>query len=409
MQEKELVGAVPRLPHRKEHKMEVPYCDLKMQYSALREEMLEAFDRVCRSTSFILGEEVVQFEKEFADYCGVEYCVALNSGTSALHLALLAVGAGPGDEIITTPNTFIATAEAISYTGATPVFVDTDPKTANIDPGLLEAAVTARTKAILPVHLYGRPADLDPILEIAGKYHLPLIEDCCQAHGARHGSRRVGGFGRAGAFSFYPGKNLGAYGEGGALVTNDHEIAEFARAMRDHGQQQRYFHNYVGYNYRMDGFQGAVLRIKLRHLDYWTQKRRQLARIYRTMLAGTCLEMPVDNEGVETVYHVFAVYVDDRDRVRVQLEAKGIQTGIHYPQPIHLQNAYTSLGYPRGSFPNAERACERVLSLPLFPEMTAAQAEYVATALAEIVEHNAPETAASQELLPEECVVPAAL
>lgn len=257
--------------------MIVPYADLKGQYAKLRQEILAALDRVGSKAAFVLGEEVSEFEREFAAFCEVKHCVALNSGTSALHLALLGVGVQPGDEVITTPNTFIATAEAISYTGAKPAFVDIDPRTANIDPGKIAAAVTSRTRAILPVHLYGLAADMDPILVIATQHKLAVIEDACQAHGARYRGKRVGSIGRAGAFSFYPAKNLGAYGEGGALTTNDDALAAQARALRSHGESRRYFHDAIGFNYRMDGFQGAVLRVKLLQLERWNARRAALA------------------------------------------------------------------------------------------------------------------------------------
>ena len=365
--------------------MKVPYFDLKTQYAAMREEVLAALDRVCQNASFILGEEVAQFEKEFAAHCEVKHCVALNSGTSALHVALLAAGVGAGDEVITTPNTFIATAEAISYTGAKPVFVDIDPATANIDPRLIARAITPRTKAILPVHLYGRPAAMDAILDIAVRQRLAVIEDACQAHGARYRGKRVGGLGLAAAFSFYPTKNLGGYGEGGALTTNDERVAQLARSLRDHGAVCRYTHERVGYNYRMDGFQGAVLRIKLKQLAGWTAKRQELARQYRKHLANARVELPNDDSRDECVYHLFAVYVDSRDAVRAELEARGVQTAVHYPTPLSLQKAYAGLGCRPGSFPQAERACERVICLPMFPELTLEQAEYGAKTLAEIV------------------------
>ena len=365
--------------------MKVPYFDLKAQYGDLRDEILAALDRVCRNAYFILGEEVTEFEKEFAEYCEVKHCVALNSGTSALHLALVAADVGPGDEVITTANTFIATAEAISYTGARPVLVDIDPATANIHPEWIEGAITNRTKAIIPVHLYGRPADLESILKIGEGRGLAVIEDACQAHGARFRGKRIGGFGLAAAFSFYPGKNLGAYGEGGALTTNDDRIAGLARALRCHGETSRYTHEHIGYNYRMDGFQGAVLRVKLKHLDAWTARRREVARVYRERLAGARVDLPRDDPRGESVYHLFVVYIDGRDAVRSALDARGVGTAVHYPGPVHLQTAYASLGYRPGSFPNTERACNRVLSMPLFPEMTTEQAEYAADRLAEIV------------------------
>jgi dTDP-4-amino-4,6-dideoxygalactose transaminase len=365
--------------------MYVPYFDLKAQYVGLRDEIMAALDRVCRSASFILGPEVAAFEEEFAAYCETKHCVGLNTGTSALHLALLAAGVRPGDEVIATPNTFIATAEAISYAGARPVFVDIDPATANIDPARIEAAITSRTKAIIPVHLYGRPADLDAIVKIGQSYGVAVIEDASQAHGARVRGKRVGGFGLAAAFSFYPGKNLGAYGEGGALTTNDDRVAELARTLRDHGQRRRFHHGVVGYNYRMDGFQGAVLRVKLRHLDEWTVRRREIAHLYRNLLSDACVALPQDSPNVESVYHLFVVYAEDRDVVRTALESRGIQTAIHYPRPVHLQNAYASLGHQPGSFPHTEWACDRVFSMPLFPEMTTEQVEYVAETVAEVV------------------------
>ena len=370
--------------------MNVPYFDLKSQYEDIREEVLAALDRACRDASFILGGEVSAFEREYAEYCEVKHCVALNSGTSALHLALVAAGVGRGDEVITSPNTFIATAEAISYTGATPVFVDVDPMTGNIDPQRFEAAMTPRTKAIIPVHLYGRPADLDAIVLLSEKFSLALIEDACQAHGARWRGRRVGGFGLAAAFSFYPGKNLGAYGEGGALTTNDDRVADLARVLRDHGQTRRYYHDHIGWNYRMDGFQGAVLRVKLRHLDAWTKRRLAIVRVYSDLLAGSGVRVPHDDARGDSVYHLFVAWVENRDAVRATLEARGVQTAIHYPVPVHLQKAYETLGHARGSFPCTELAADQVLSMPLFPEMTLEHAEYAARTLAEVVENVTP-------------------
>ena len=364
--------------------MEVPYFDLTAQYELLRAEITAAIDDVCGKAAFILGEQVEQFEHGFAEYCGVKHCVALNSGTSALHLALLAAGIGAGDEVITTSDTFIATAEAIHYTGATPVFVDIHPSTANIDPAQIEKAITPRTRAIIPVHLYGRPADLDAIAEIAHRRRLTLIEDACQAHGARYHGKRVGGFGQSAAFSFYPGKNLGAYGEGGALTTNDDEIAKLARSLRSHGETSRYQHAYIGYNYRMDGFQGAVLNVKLEHLDEWTAKRQEYAALYRQLLADAPVDLPEDAPDVDCVYHLFVVYVNQRDKVRSELADRGVQTAVHYPKPVHLQGAFQHLGYHPGSLPHAERACERVLSMPIFPEMSREQVEYAARALVEV-------------------------
>ncbi len=363
----------------------VPYFDLKAEYASLRDEILPALDRVCRNATFILGEEVERFEKQFAAFCEVKHCIALNSGTSALHLGLLALGVQPGDEVITTPNTFLATAEAITYCGARPVFVDIDPATGNLDPARIERAITRATKAILPVHLYGRLADMDAIDEIAARFKLTVLEDAAQAHGARYRGRRAGSLSQAAAFSFYPSKNLGAYGEGGALTTNDDRIAEFARAARNHGQSNRYEHEFVGYNYRMDGFQGAVLQIKLSHLEEWNARRRELAAIYRRLLADVRVDIPQDDRRDESAYHLFVIYLNERDCVRRLLADRGVETVVHYPRPLHLQPAYATLGIPEGSLPHAELACERVLSLPLFPNLQIDQVEFVATALREIV------------------------
>lgn len=364
---------------------EVPYYDLKQQYASLRTEILEAIDRTCRNTAFSLGDEVTSFEKEFASYCETRHCIALNSGTSALHLALLAAGVGPGDEVITTPNTFIATAEAIAYAGAKVVFADIDPCTANLDPLLAEAAVTSRTKAILPVHLYGRAADMDAFEKIADAHNLALIEDAAQAHGARFRGRRIGAFGVCAAFSFYPSKNLGAYGEAGAITTNDDRVAQYCRAARSHGEIRRYFHDFIGYNYRMEGFQGAVLRVKLRHLDDWSARRKAIARRYRENLSGIALTLPQDDPRDECAYHLFVIYVENRDSLQAELKNAGIGTAVHYPLPLHLQKALAHLGYKRGDFPHAEHACERALALPLFPELTEEQVDYVCDSLRAII------------------------
>jgi len=362
----------------------IPFLDLKAEYGALREEILAALDRVCRNATFVLGPEVEAVESQFAAFCETKYCVALNSGTSALHLGLLALGVQPGDEVITTPNTFLATAEAITYCGAHPVFVDIDPATANLDPKLIERAVTRKTKVILPVHLYGRPADMDPILEIASRHGLCVLEDACQAHGARYRGRRVGSIGRAAAFSFYPTKNLSACGEGGAIATNDERVAQFARAARNHGQTSRYEHEFVGYNYRMEGIQGAVLQVKLKHFPQVAARHAEIAREYRRLLAGARLEIPHDDPRDECSYHVFAIYVDRRDDVRRELAARGIETAVHYPRPLHLQPAYAAFGIPRGTLPHAERACDRVLGLPIYPTLDSNQVEYIANAVREI-------------------------
>jgi dTDP-4-amino-4,6-dideoxygalactose transaminase len=365
--------------------MRVPVLDLKAEYAELRDEILPALDRVCRSSAFVLGEEVEAFEREFADFCGTKHCVGLSSGTAALHLGLLALGVQADHEVITTPNTFLATAEAITYCGAVPVFVDIDPATANLNPKLIERAITPRTRAILPVHIYGRPADMDPIREIAARHNLRVLEDAAQAHAARYRGRRAGALAHAGVFSFYPTKNLGTYGEGGALTTDDDQIANFARAARTHGQTARYEHEFVGYNYRMQGFQAAVLRIKLRRLCAWTARRQEIAREYRRLLAVARLDLPADDPRDECVYHQFVIYVNNRNAVVAQLAAREIETVVHYPRPVHLQPAYSSLGLPPGTFPNAERACERALSLPLHPGLTSEQISYVASSVREIV------------------------
>src|SRR5271163_111894 len=363
----------------------VPLLDLQSEYAELRDEILPALDRVCKSATFVQGPEVEAFEREFADFCGSKHCVALSSGTAALHLGLLALGVQSGDEVITTPNSFLATAEAITYCGARPVFVDIDPATANIDPKRIERAITPRTRAIVPIHLYGRPADMKPIREIASRHTLRVLEDAAQAHAARYHCERVGSLGHAAAFSFYPTKNLGAYGEGGALATNDDQIANFARAARSHGQTARYDHEFVGYNYRMHGMVGAVLRIKMRYLEAWTARREEIAREYRRMLEGARVEMPLDDPRDECVYHQFVIYVKNRGAVMAQLAERGIETTVHYPRPLHLQTAYSSLGYPPGTFPLSERACEHVLSLPIFPQMTAEQVSYVGGSVVEVV------------------------
>lgn len=365
--------------------MKVPFLDFKAECAELRGEILPALDRVCEKGAFVQGEEVEAFEREFAEFCGTKHCVALSSGTAGLHLGLLALGVQQGHEVITTPNTFIATAEAITYCGARPVFVDIDPCTANIDPKLIDRAVTPRTRAIIPVHLYGRPADMDPIREIAVQRNIRVLEDAAQAHGSLYRGRGVGSIGNAGAFSFYPTKNLGAYGEGGALTTNDDQIAKFARAARSHGQTARYEHEFVGYNYRMQGFQGAVLRIKLTRLSAWTTKRREVAAEYRRLLTGAKLEIPQDDPRDQCVYHQFVIYADNRGSVIQHLAERGIETAIHYPKPLHLQPAYSSLGYPAGTFPHAERACERVLSLPIYSTLTPEQVKYVGDSVREIV------------------------
>jgi dTDP-4-amino-4,6-dideoxygalactose transaminase len=359
----------------------IPYLDLNAQYHTIRSEVLTALEAICESSRFAQGPPTAEFERSFAAYCGVHHCVSLNSGTSALHLALRCLNIGPGDKVIPVPFTFIATVWAISYVGAKPVFVDIDPARRTLDPSKLEAAITARTKAILPVHLYGMPADMAPIRAIADKHGIPVVEDAAQAHGARYQGRRVGQFGCMACFSFYPGKNLGAYGEGGATVTNREEFARRATQLRDHAQRERYYHDEIGYNYRMDSFQGAVLGIKLKHLDAWNAARAVHAQRYAELLQGSHATAPATFPDSECVWHCYVVEVENRDRVREKLTAAGVGTGLHYPVPIHLQKVYAHLGYKRGDFPVSERLAARCLSLPMYAELTEAQIQTVAHAL----------------------------
>lgn len=362
----------------------IPVIDLQAQYQSIKTEIDEAVLRVLDSSQFVLGEEVAAFEREFARFCDTSDAVAVNSGTSALHLALLAAGIGPGDEVITVPFTFIATIAAIQYTGARPVLVDIDPRTYTIDPALIARAVTPRSKAIVPVHLYGQPADMDPILELARSRGLQVIEDAAQAHGAEYRGRRCGSLGDLAGFSFYPGKNLGAYGEGGAVVTSNPEHAHRIRVLRDWGQERRHEHVLKGFNYRMDGIQGAILRVKLRRLEDWTEARRRHAVEYGRRFSGGELVTPYARVDCRHVYHVYAVRVRRRDACREHLRTNGIQTGVHYPIPAHLQPAYGDLGYRRGDFPVAEAVAADVLSLPMFPELREQQIAAVAETLAAV-------------------------
>ena len=355
----------------------VPYLDLAAQIRALRPELDAAIGRVLDTCGFVLGPEVAQFERDFASYCGTAHCVALNSGTTALHLAAQILGVGPGDEVITTPFTFAATSWAISYVGARPVYVDVDPDTYNLSPKAVEQAITSRTKALLPVHLYGHPCDLDALLAISRRHGIPLIEDAAQAHGATYGGRRVGGFGSASCFSFYPAKNLGACGEAGALLTNDAALAAHARSLREHGSKVRYHHDEVGYNYRMEGMQGAVLNVKLKYLEQWTTARRRLARRYTGLLAGSGLQLPVERPGVESAWHLYVVRHPRRDALKDWLEKNGVGSAVHYPIPLHLQACYSSLEYEPGDLPESERASREVLCLPIYPELTEEQQQRV--------------------------------
>lgn len=360
----------------------VPFVDLPAQYRNLKPEIDAAVLRVLESGRFALGPEVAEFEREFASYVGARHAVAVNSGTSALHLALLALGIRAGDEVITTPMTFIATAAAIRYVGATPRFVDIAPGTYTIDPALIEGAITPRTRAILPVHLYGQMAAMDDILSVAARHHLPVIEDAAQAHGTKDEQGRLAGsLGRAGCFSFYPTKNLGACGEGGILVTNDEAIASKSRTLRDWGQAARYQHTLLGYNYRMDGIQGAILRVKLRHLERWIEARRAHAAQYRLLLSKADVRLPDERPGTRHVFHLYAVRSTQRDALRRHLDAAGIQTGVHYPVPLHLQPVFADLGHRPGDCPVAESLAAEQLSLPMFAELTATQIREVAVAV----------------------------
>ena len=363
--------------------MSVPFVDLKQQYAGIRQEIMAAVAKVFDSGQFVLGKEVEAFEDEFAAFCGVQHAVAVNSGTSALHLALLAAGVGPGDEVITVPCTFVATVAAIVYAGATPVFIDVDPVTYTMDTTQIEAALTPQTKALLPVHLYGNPADMDPILEVAGRYGLAVIEDAAQAHGAEYKGRRCGSIGDLGCFSFYPGKNLGAYGEGGIVTTDDSEFVRKIRMLRDWGAEKKYEHVLKGFNYRMEGVQGGILRVKLRYLEQWTEARRAHAASYARILSGAGLTIPEELPGNRHVYHVYAILTTRRNELMRALNGRGVQTGIHYPYPIHLLPAYSDLNYGAGEFPVSERIAVEELSLPMFAELTEAQIEEVGAAISE--------------------------
>jgi len=359
----------------------IPFVDLKAQYAAIKPEVDRAIAGVLENCDFVLGRDVAAFEKEFAEYCDSDHGIGVNTGTSALHLALLAAHVGPGDEVITVPFTFVATVSAIVYTGATPVFVDIDPTTFTIDPDAIEAAVTRRTKAIIPVHLYGQTADMDRVLAVARRHRLTVIEDAAQAHGAEYNGRRAGSLGDIACFSFYPGKNLGAYGEGGMVVTDNPQYVRAIRMLRDWGAERKYHHVLKGYNYRLETIQAAVLRVKLRYIEKWTEARRSAAARYDRLLADSGIATPRAMAYARHVYHIYAVRTKRRAAWQEALAAQGIQTGIHYPTPVHLLPAFEDLGYRAGQFPHSERAANEVLSLPMYPEITPAQCEAVATAL----------------------------
>lgn len=356
----------------------IPLVDLKEQFQPLKREIMAEIEGVLDKMQLFLGENVYQLEREFADYCGVRFAVGVGSGTDALHLSLRAVGVGHGDEVITVANTFIATAEAIVQAGARPVFVDIDAETYTMDPTKVEAAITERTKAIIPVHLYGHPADMDRIMAIARKHGLRVIEDACQAHGAEYKGLKVGTIGDAGAFSFYCSKNLGAYGEGGMMVTKDRDIATRVQMLRDHGQSSKYQHVVMGTNSRLDELQSAILRVKLRHLDKWNTMRRALAAEYNRQLFGIEeIVPPTERAYAEHVYHLYVIRTPDREGLRAWLRKHNIATGIHFPIPVHLQQAWLAAGFSGGSLPVTESTSQEILSLPMYPELTVDQVHYI--------------------------------
>ena len=357
---------------------QVPFVDLGAQYRTIEGEIGEATSRVIQQSDFILGREVSLFEEEFAAFCEAKYAIGVDSGTSALELALRAYDIGPGDEVITAANSFIASALAISHAGARPILVDVDPSTYTVDVSAIEKAITPRTKAVIPVHLYGHPAHMNPIRELADKHGLVIIEDACQAHGTRYKGRREGSLGHAAAFSFYPGKNLGAYGDGGIVVTNDRGIARRLEMLRNYGQKEKYQHLFRGYNRRLDTLQAAVLRVKLRYLEKWNAARRWNAVLYHKFLDGCGLLLPGEAPGAESVWHLYVIRAEQRDALKEHLISRGISASIHYPIPIHVQPAYLDLGYKKGDFPVTESCAHQVLSLPMYAEISQDQIEYVA-------------------------------
>ena len=361
----------------------IPFIDLSCQHRPLEAELERVFTEVLRGSQYILGPALTRFEKQMARLHGVRHAIGVASGTDALLLGLLGAGVRPGDEVITTPFTFVATAEVIEHAGARPVFVDIDAATFNLDPAQIEARLTERTRAIIPVHLYGQPAEMDPILDLARKHNLRVIEDAAQAHGAEYRGRRAGTLGDVACFSFYPGKNLGAYGDAGALVTNNAELAERARMLRDHGRRDKYEHLIVGYGYRLDALQAAILGAKLPHLDAWNARRRGIADYYTELFSNTDIVTPYVPPHITPVYHIYCIRAKNRDGLRQHLKARGIETGIHYPIPLHLQPVYANLGYKVGDFPHAEKAASEIISLPMYPELTDAQVEGIVEAVRE--------------------------
>lgn len=377
----------------------VPFVDLGVQYRAISAEIDDAIAKVIQDADFILGREVRLFEEEFAEFCDSSHAVGVDSGTSALELALRAFDIGPGDEVITAANSFIASALGISHAGAKPVLVDVDPFTYTLDVKALERAITRRTKAIIPVHLYGHPAHMGPIRQLADKHGLVVIEDACQAHGARYKGKRVGSLGHAAAFSFYPGKNLGAYGDGGMVVTKDRKIANRLEMLRNYGQKEKYKHLFRGYNRRLDTMQAAILRVKLRYLEKWNAARRWNAKLYQKHLEGSGVVVPGEAGGAESVWHLYVIRTEQRDALKEHLINKGINASIHYPIPIHLQPAYHDLGYKRGDFPVTEAHADRILSLPMYAELTDRQIEFISQTVCEFQSAHA-----TTEVAPESSV-----
>jgi len=366
--------------------MKVPFVNLQAQHHPIQDELEQAIHAVIERGDFALGEDVMRFEEEFADYCGSRFAIGVDSGLSALELGLRAFGIGEDDEVIVPAHTFVATAAAVSFTGAKPVLVDVDPYTFCIDIGKIEAAITLRTKAIIPVHLYGLPANMNPIMEIARMHDLVVIEDACQAHGATYKGKFVGTLGHAGAFSFYPAKNLGGFGDGGMVTTDDDQIADRIRALRNCGQRVKNIHELSPFNHRLDTIQAAILRIKLFYLDQWNEARRRCAGYYKELLFNTGIVLPSEDTFSKHVYHLYVVRTPFRNALQTHLRDRGIGTGIHYPLPVHLQPFYANNGFQRGQFPIAERMCDQILSLPMFPTMTWNQVEYVTEKMIEFYE-----------------------
>ena len=359
----------------------IPLVNLKAGFEPIKDEVMKAIESVFSTMNLYIGPNVQALEEEFASYCGTKYAIGVGSGTDAIHLALLSAGIRRGDEVIVSPNTFFATVEAIAYTSAVPVFVDTDPVTYTIDTSLIEKKINSRTKAIIPVHMYGQAADMAPIIKLSEKHGIKIIEDACQAHGAEYHNKKCGSIGDAGCFSFYFTKNLGGYGEGGMVVTNNHDIAEKVRLFRNHGHKSKYEHSVMGYNNRLDELQAAILRIKLKHLDNYNKNRREIAKKYNALLENTPLSLPKEANNRKHVYHLYVVRTNERDELQEYLNERGISTGIHYKVPIHLQEACKQYNYKQGDIPQVEKACGEILSLPIYPELNDEDIKYITDAI----------------------------